>query len=122
MVEYLFGPSDTKYGALRVRDGAHPHPYNMDKIMLEVGNERMPGTNNQACLPTGDCVAAFFNFAERAQARADELNLGKLPIVLALYAWGLFDPTNAIQKGIIQRAASKSIYGPLSNREYAQEH
>ena len=56
-----------------------------------------------------DCVEAFFNFTLQAQARADELELGKLPIVLSMFAWGLFDASNPIQKTIVQRAAKNAI-------------
>ena len=100
VVEYLFGSADTTDGgALRAADG-HPAPYARDRILLEIGNERMPGSN-PAC-PGNDCVAAFFSFAAAAQNRATELNLGKLRLVVCLYAWGLFDPANAIQKSIVR--------------------
>ena len=53
-------------------------------MLLEVGNERMPG-HSDACAGD-DCIEAFFSFALRAQGRADELKLGKLPFVLAIWA------------------------------------
>jgi len=106
---YLFVPASTKHGALRKADRGHPRPYNIGRILLEVGNERMPGKGPASNCAHGDCVEAFFNFAEAAQKRADELGLGKLPLVLALYAWGLFDPASTTQKSIIQRAAKAGL-------------
>eukprot|EP01052_Picozoa_sp_SAG31_P026526 SAG31_NODE_2410_length_5752_cov_3.904803_3_plen_1028_part_00 len=105
VVEYLFGSSlTTAGGRLRSQDG-HPLPYDMKRMMLEVGNERMPG---KGCAGE-DCVGAFFNFTLRAQKRATELELGRLPLVLAIFpGWGSgsaqFNPDNAIQKAIVQRA------------------
>ena len=59
--------------------------YDKTQMLLEIGNERMPG-HSAACVGN-DCIAAFFGFALKAQARADELKLGKLPLVLAIWAW-----------------------------------
>jgi hypothetical protein len=83
VVEYLFGDSSTNGGALRAEDG-HPHPYDPRRMLLEIGNERMPG-HSDVCAGD-DCIEAFFSFALRAQARANELALGKLPFVLAIWA------------------------------------
>ena len=71
----------------------------------QIGNERMPG-HSDAC-PRDDCVEAFFAFAMQAQAHANKLKLGQLPLVLALFAWGLFEndaADAALQKEIVQRA------------------
>ena len=91
VVEYLFGKANTAGGKLRVEDG-HPKPYAMGNVLLEVGNERMPGNGCGG----RDCVEAFFNFTLKAQARADELQLGKLPVVLSMFAWGLLGTVRRI--------------------------
>ena len=80
VVEYLFGsPLTTAGGRLRSEDG-HPLPYDIKRVLLEVGNERMPGNGCGG----KDCVDAFFNFTLRAQKRATELDIGRLPLVLAI--------------------------------------
>eukprot|EP01047_Picozoa_sp_COSAG01_P018293 COSAG01_NODE_988_length_12303_cov_5.060472_6_plen_136_part_00 len=111
-MEYLYGSAlTTAGGRLRSEDG-HPSPYDMTRMLLEIGNERMPG-NSRVC-GGKDCVDAFFNFSLRAQARATQLQLGKLPLVLALFpGWGSgsaeFDPHNPVQKAIVQRAARAGL-------------
>lgn len=105
VVEYMFGsPLTTAGGRLRSEDG-HPLPYDIKRVLLEVGNERMPGNGCGG----KDCVNAFFNFTLRAQKRATELDIGRLPLVLAIFpGWGSgsaeFNPENEIQKSIVQRA------------------
>ena len=81
-------------------------------MLLEVGNERMPG-HSDACAGD-DCIEAFFSFALRAQGRADELKLGKLPFVLAIWACK-HTPKSSCFPGICTCSSCHlGISGPLS--------
>ena len=81
-------------------------------MLLEVGNERMPG-HSDACAGD-DCIEAFFSFALRAQGRADELKLGKLPFVLAIWACK-HTPQSSCFPGICTCSSCHlGISGPLS--------
>ena len=98
--EYLFGDSAaTAGGKLRAEDG-HPRPYNMERMLLEVGNERV-----RQSLRWKDRVEEFSH--SRCARRRELPSCASASCRSCwLCSLGLFDASNPIQKQIVQRAAS----------------